>query len=198
MPHPCPICPSSFPTKARLTQHIGTKKLSAATRHTCPKCTKTFCRLDSMESHRDAPAHAYMFKCKHCPQRFGAKRDVAQHEETKVHARSSGKKLKEKARVGGVGGENVVGGGVGVAGVLEKKRGDAGDGYIAFDYDDNDSAAHSDNNSDGRIGASSSSPPYRRAVQAYYPGLDDDQDWVLCDKDCGWCGHCGDGVDFDD
>ncbi|PVH73279.1 hypothetical protein DL98DRAFT_607639 [Cadophora sp. DSE1049] len=23
-----------------------------------------------------------------------------------------------------------------------------------------------------------------------------DQDWMLCDKDCGWCGHCGDGVDI--
>jgi hypothetical protein len=25
---------------------------------------------------------------------------------------------------------------------------------------------------------------------------DDDQDWALCDKDCGWCGHCADGVDY--
>jgi hypothetical protein len=25
---------------------------------------------------------------------------------------------------------------------------------------------------------------------------DNDQDWVLCDKDCGWCGHCGDAVDY--
>ena len=24
-------------------------------------------------------------------------------------------------------------------------------------------------------------------------GWDDDQDWALCDKDCGWCGHCADG-----
>lgn len=22
----------------------------------------------------------------------------------------------------------------------------------------------------------------------------DDQNWALCDKDCGWCGHCGDGI----
>ena len=22
---------------------------------------------------------------------------------------------------------------------------------------------------------------------------DDNQDWALCDKDCGWCGHCADG-----
>lgn len=21
-----------------------------------------------------------------------------------------------------------------------------------------------------------------------------DQNWALCDKDCGWCGHCGDGI----
>jgi len=21
----------------------------------------------------------------------------------------------------------------------------------------------------------------------------EDQDWALCDKDCGWCGHCNDG-----
>jgi hypothetical protein len=24
----------------------------------------------------------------------------------------------------------------------------------------------------------------------------DDEDWTLCDKDCGWCGRCADGVDF--
>lgn len=24
----------------------------------------------------------------------------------------------------------------------------------------------------------------------------DDQDWGLCDKDCGWCGHCMDGANF--
>lgn len=24
----------------------------------------------------------------------------------------------------------------------------------------------------------------------------DHQDWMLCDKDCGWCGHCADGVMF--
>lgn len=22
----------------------------------------------------------------------------------------------------------------------------------------------------------------------------DDLDWTLCDKDCGWCGHCNKGV----
>ncbi|KAH8707622.1 hypothetical protein GQ44DRAFT_628464 [Phaeosphaeriaceae sp. PMI808] len=25
---------------------------------------------------------------------------------------------------------------------------------------------------------------------------DDDENWALCDKDCGWCGHCIDGIDF--
>jgi hypothetical protein len=25
---------------------------------------------------------------------------------------------------------------------------------------------------------------------------DEEQDWILCDKDCGWCGHCGDNVDY--
>ena len=25
---------------------------------------------------------------------------------------------------------------------------------------------------------------------------DGDQDWTLCDKDCGWCGHCADSVDY--
>ncbi|SCV58489.1 uncharacterized protein FFB14_15679 [Fusarium fujikuroi] len=29
----------------------------------------------------------------------------------------------------------------------------------------------------------------------YVSGLDD-EDWSLCDKDCGWCGHCADGVDL--
>ncbi|KAH8650338.1 hypothetical protein BGZ60DRAFT_421767 [Tricladium varicosporioides] len=22
----------------------------------------------------------------------------------------------------------------------------------------------------------------------------EDEDWALCDKDCGWCGHCNEGV----
>lgn len=25
-------------------------------------------------------------------------------------------------------------------------------------------------------------------------GMSQNQDWALCDKDCGWCGHCGDGI----
>lgn len=29
----------------------------------------------------------------------------------------------------------------------------------------------------------------------YVSGLGD-EDWSLCDKDCGWCGHCADGVLF--
>ncbi|KAH8746549.1 hypothetical protein F5883DRAFT_254706 [Diaporthe sp. PMI_573] len=29
----------------------------------------------------------------------------------------------------------------------------------------------------------------------YVSGLGD-EDWSLCDKDCGWCGHCADGVVF--
>lgn len=24
----------------------------------------------------------------------------------------------------------------------------------------------------------------------------EDQDWALCDKDCGWCGHCADGASY--
>lgn len=24
----------------------------------------------------------------------------------------------------------------------------------------------------------------------------EDQNWALCDKDCGWCGHCAEGVDY--
>ncbi|KAF2269753.1 hypothetical protein CC78DRAFT_239172 [Lojkania enalia] len=22
------------------------------------------------------------------------------------------------------------------------------------------------------------------------------EDWALCDKDCGWCGHCADNIDI--
>lgn len=22
----------------------------------------------------------------------------------------------------------------------------------------------------------------------------EDEDWALCDKECGWCGHCNEGV----
>lgn len=25
-------------------------------------------------------------------------------------------------------------------------------------------------------------------------GYDEEQDWSICDKDCGWCGYCGDGI----
>ncbi|OJD33049.1 uncharacterized protein BKCO1_3400032 [Diplodia corticola] len=30
----------------------------------------------------------------------------------------------------------------------------------------------------------------------YASGFDNDLNWGLCDKDCGWCGHCMDGVDI--
>ncbi|KAH7084185.1 hypothetical protein FB567DRAFT_528538 [Paraphoma chrysanthemicola] len=203
MPNPCPICAEPFRSKSALAQHTGTNKPSTATPHACPKCAQKFCSVKAMQSHRDAPAHASMFKCKQCPRTFGDRKAVAQHEGSKVHARSSGK-MKERTRGGGVGGENRVcaGASVGVSvdGVVRENSDEHGDGYIPFEYSDNDdggdSAAHSDSNSDSRVGASSF-PTYRRAVGAYYPGLDDEQDWILCDGDCGWCEHCGDGVDFD-
>jgi hypothetical protein len=36
--------------------------------------------------------------------------------------------------------------------------------------------------------------PYSDVSSRY--ALDDgnEQNWALCDKDCGWCGHCGDGI----
>jgi hypothetical protein len=54
-----------------------------------------------------------------------------------------------------------------------------------LDYTDNSSTTNDEDYSDE--GAWSSNP---RVAQ------DDDQDWVLCDKDCGWCGHCADSVDY--
>ncbi|KAK4457310.1 hypothetical protein QBC42DRAFT_279418 [Cladorrhinum samala] len=30
----------------------------------------------------------------------------------------------------------------------------------------------------------------------YYSRYVEDLDWSICDKDCGWCGHCRDGADF--
>ena len=51
---------------------------------------------------------------------------------------------------------------------------DTCDEYSDEDDDDEDALTHD----------------YPRAV------WEDDQDWALCNKDCGWCGHCADGVDF--
>ncbi|KAF2123216.1 hypothetical protein BDV96DRAFT_481420 [Lophiotrema nucula] len=31
-------------------------------------------------------------------------------------------------------------------------------------------------------------------VDNSFVGWDDDQNWALCDKECGWCGHCADGI----
>ena len=30
----------------------------------------------------------------------------------------------------------------------------------------------------------------------YMMDMMQDQDWSLCDKDCGWCGHCAEVYDF--
>lgn len=30
----------------------------------------------------------------------------------------------------------------------------------------------------------------------YTMNMLEEQNWGLCDKDCGWCGHCMDGVMF--
>ena len=32
------------------------------------------------------------------------------------------------------------------------------------------------------------------ANTGYTMDLFEDQNWALCDGDCGWCGHCGDGI----
>jgi hypothetical protein len=29
-----------------------------------------------------------------------------------------------------------------------------------------------------------------------YVVRNEDQDWALCDKECGWCGHCADSIGY--
>ncbi|KAF1951678.1 hypothetical protein CC80DRAFT_495842 [Byssothecium circinans] len=50
-----------------------------------------------------------------------------------------------------------------------------------------------DDNDDGdEVGAY-----FGRAYAGNFSGyISDEQDWILCDGECGWCGHCADGVDL--
>jgi hypothetical protein len=57
-------------------------------------------------------------------------------------------------------------------------------------------SSNNSNNSKDSYYSSSTRYEYKftQDGRAYILGLDD-EDWGLCDKDCGWCGHCADGVD---
>ncbi|KAF2814487.1 uncharacterized protein BDZ99DRAFT_517074 [Mytilinidion resinicola] len=47
----------------------------------------------------------------------------------------------------------------------------------------------------GSRGVAASAAWYDRSPSSY-DMFDEDQNWGLCDKDCGWCGHCMDGLDI--
>ena len=46
-----------------------------------------------------------------------------------------------------------------------------------------------DDDQNGSNGGRSQPSPVR-----HFGYDEDDQDWSLCDKDCGWCGHCCDNI----
>jgi hypothetical protein len=48
----------------------------------------------------------------------------------------------------------------------------------------------SDNGSNKGGGSGFSSENHEDAYVVY----NEDQYWALCDKDCGWCGHCADST----
>ncbi|EKG18806.1 Zinc finger C2H2-type protein [Macrophomina phaseolina MS6] len=50
----------------------------------------------------------------------------------------------------------------------------------------------------GAAGVASHSYGYTHDPYSYGTGYGGCEDYSICDKDCGWCGHCMDGVDLDD
>ncbi|KAH7042707.1 hypothetical protein B0J12DRAFT_673859 [Macrophomina phaseolina] len=50
----------------------------------------------------------------------------------------------------------------------------------------------------GAAGVASHSYGYTYDPYSYGTGYGGCEDYSICDKDCGWCGHCMDGVDLDD
>ncbi|EAT76531.1 hypothetical protein HBI56_231210 [Parastagonospora nodorum] len=124
-----------------------------------------------MEQHRDAPAHMEMFSCAVCTRFFGDRKALAQHEASPPHVKMVAAN-RSAPLVGAVQPTHPP----------VPAMGENSSDFIAFeDEDARDDYEHEFNMRDTHTVSNFS---------------DDDQDWVLCDKDCGWCGHCGDAVDY--
>ncbi|KAH7349232.1 hypothetical protein BKA66DRAFT_431571 [Pyrenochaeta sp. MPI-SDFR-AT-0127] len=123
-----------------------------------------------MEQHRDSPAHSTMFSCNVCNKRFGSKQAVADHQKSPQH-----KRIVDQAKLArGAAASSSI-----------KPHTPAIPPVSVPDYTDCSSNTDDEYCSDNGAWVNNS-----------YVGRDDDQDWALCDKACGWCGHCADSVDY--
>jgi hypothetical protein len=213
MTNECLICHKTFESKSALKQHTGTKYATLRRSHVCPDCDRPFCSEGSMETHRNAPSHQNMFSCGVCKKAFGSKHAVSQHEKsgahermavigklaslTPVHANTSSDEVRlqsvskyETALLSCLHRLQTS-----CTTIVHHTRATAQptvptSDFIAFDFTDYDSASDAAHRSDEGAWPSSR---YDCRVRLNVM-LDDEPDYMLCDGDCGWCGHCADGM----
>ncbi|PVI08028.1 hypothetical protein DM02DRAFT_510929 [Periconia macrospinosa] len=172
MTYVCNICTKRFNTRGGLKNHTGTNTTSARKPHPCDRCAQIFCSEQSLRSHQNAPSHATMFGCSLCNRKFGSKQAHRQHMGSESHAR----KHKETPSS------------IAPAAKVDTRSRVLGDWQSSKEctYDHDYTSDQYSNDESSREAWLYTSPT----------DWEDDQDWALCDKECGWCGHCADGVSY--
>ncbi|EUC27489.1 hypothetical protein COCCADRAFT_31043 [Bipolaris zeicola 26-R-13] len=147
----------------------------------CRKCEQKFCSEKAMVQHHDAPSHLVMFSCNVCKRPFASKQAMKQHKRSPLHARTLTR-------------ENLTAGYAASASLNPKKA-------SSYQTEPRTQAAPCNSIKEGASSGTDNWGEYSdkedaRTEDDFRAAWGEDQNWALCDTDCGGCGHCVDGVDY--
>lgn len=168
---------------------------NASSKHPCPTCKKKFINRKALEAHAGtkSPGSARAHLCNLCDQRFCSAPALQQHQEAPAHdtmfkcnecpksfrgkeARKDHQKAKKhgnnKSLVGPVS--------IAESGPFATQR------------------SRPQRWSVGRGMRTATAIGWKlNHITGQMMNMQLDQNWGLCDKECGWCGHCADDVDLE-
>ncbi|PSN69827.1 hypothetical protein BS50DRAFT_296941 [Corynespora cassiicola Philippines] len=184
----CPQCHKIFNRKGALKSHLGRASSTSVKWHNCKVCGQHFCSSDALEKHQSSGVHKGAFRCTVCSATFDSPIRLAQHIKAKPDHKNhrsvpnqplpstskapENQEPKLPANTAETNTDNP----------QDQKKTNAFnyDDYDLDDYDqDYDFSCEEDEDDEG----------YTASKHLHDP-FSEDQDWSLCDKDCGWCGHC--------
>ncbi|KAF2131268.1 hypothetical protein P153DRAFT_364876 [Dothidotthia symphoricarpi CBS 119687] len=190
MEHQCLVCKKQFSKLAGLQSHTGTHDVSSCQPHKCNDCELIFCSERALQQHQTSPAHDIMFKCNVCSGGSRRKGGLEQHASSAAHRsrKPVGHRLATKNDHKNPSPQDHV----------EDEKSIPPRDSVPERYNPVPSVKAREKPKHSK---KTKTPMVRtgwtaNAVCSSVMNMDQDQDWILCDGDCGWCGHCGDNVNY--